>query len=271
MPRDHQPECTPPDDKEKFMPSMSIALQLYTVRDETARDFIGTLRRVAEMGYPAVEFAGYGGLSASELSAVLAETGLQAASTHIGFEAVTRNLDHQLDYCQAIGCSALVLPSLPPEQRDPEKMGALTGQLNEIGRRCQGRGIAFGYHNHNFEFVQSGGTFLLDLLLDGTDPALVGLEFDIYWAAFAGVDPVAYLKRHAGRATLLHMKDMAEDRSYTEVGDGTLDMQGICQIAHKYGTRWYIVENDQPRGPSLESARRSLDQLQKILQILGEA
>ncbi len=245
-----------------------IALQLYTVRDETARDFAGTLQQVAELGYRAVEFAGYGGLSSAEMAGLLAETGLHAASTHVSLEALESNLERELDYCQTISCASLVLPWLPPEQRSAAAMRALAPLLNEIGRRCHERGIMFGYHNHDFEFAQSDGEALLDVLLGNTDPLVVALEFDVYWAAYAGVDPVAYLRKHAGRALLIHMKDMAADRSFTEVGDGTLNMPAICRVAHAQGARWYVVENDQPSMPSLASARRSLDNLRSILQAL---
>ncbi|HEY7347174.1 MAG TPA: sugar phosphate isomerase/epimerase [Ktedonobacterales bacterium] len=245
-----------------------IALQLYTVRDETARDFAGTLRQVAQLGYRAVEFAGYGGLAADQMAELLTEHGLRAASTHIGLAALESNLGRELDYCQTINCSALVLPWLPPEQRGADDLRALAERLNEIGRRCHERGIAFGYHNHDFEFAQSEGAMLLDALLENTDPLVVALELDVYWAAYAGVDPAAYLRKRAGRALLIHVKDMAADRSFTEVGDGTLDMVGICRAAHEQGARWYIVENDQPRIPSLESARRSLEKLRGILQAI---
>ena len=251
------------------MAQQPIALQLYTVRDETARDFAGTLRRVAEMGYPAVEFAGYGGLPANQLVSLLAELGLQAASTHIGFAALEQRLDAELDFCQALGCQYLVLPALPPEQRGEERIRALSAWFNEAGQRCRERGITFAYHNHNFDFARSDDRFLLDLLLENTDPTLVALECDVYWAAFAGVDPASYLQRWSGRVPLLHLKDMASDRRFTEVGDGTLDMSTICRTASAGGTRWYIIENDQPRLPSLESAHRSLEYLSGLLPILG--
>jgi sugar phosphate isomerase/epimerase len=255
--------------KENVMDRPPIALQLYTVRDETARDFAGTLRQVAALGYRAVEFAGYGGLSASQMAALLDETRLRAASTHVGLAVLEGDLDRELDYCQTIGCSSMVLPWLPPERRGAESLRALAERLNEFGRRCHERGIAFGYHNHDFEFAQDAqGKALLDVLLENTDPLVVALELDVYWAAYAGVDPASYLRRHAGRALLIHVKDMAADRSFTEVGDGTLDMAGICRAARAQGTRWYIVENDQPKIPSLESAKRSLENLGPILQAL---
>lgn len=117
------------------MNKTSVALQLYTVRDETARDFAGTLRRVAEIGYPAVEFAGYGGLTAEQMTALLAETGLQAASTHVGLANLEQDLEQAISYCLAIGCSYLVVPWLAPELRTAGGMRALATRFNEMGRR----------------------------------------------------------------------------------------------------------------------------------------
>ena len=253
-----------------MMTTATIALQLYTVRDETARDFAGTLRRAGAMGYDGVEFAGYGGLPAHEVRALLEETGLRAASTHVGLDLLEGNLEAEIDYCLAIGCPCIVLPWLPSERRGPAALRALAPLLDEVGRRCHDHGLAFGYHNHDFEFARDGGdggdsdTMLLDRLLDATDPALVALELDVYWAAYAGVDPVALLRRYAGRVPLLHIKDMASDRGFTEVGDGTLDLSAVLRAAGD-GVRWLIVENDAPRIASLESARRSLENLRALV------
>jgi len=238
---------------------LRVALELYTVRDETRRDFAGTLRRVAEIGYEGVEFAGYGGLSAQEMAALLAETGLLVAGTHLGLDALEdAQLDASMRYCQDINCSCIVLPSLGNEWRTPEGIRALAPRLNEIGRRCQEQGITFGYHNHDFEFTRFDGVYLIDYLLQATDASLVKIELDVYWVAYAGVDPVTYLEALGDRVALIHLKDMAADRSMTEVGKGLLDMRHMCAFAQVRGL-WCAVENDYPQMPSLESARISLE------------
>jgi len=238
---------------------LRVALELYTVRDETRRDFAGTLRRVAEIGYEGVEFAGYGGLSAQEMAALLAETGLLVAGTHLGLDALEdAQLDASMRYCQDINCSCIVLPSLGNEGRTPEGIRALAPRLNEIGRRCQEQGITFGYHNHDFEFTRFDGVYLIDYLLQATDASLVKIELDVYWVAYAGVDPVTYLEALGDRVALIHLKDMAADRSMTEVGKGLLDMRHMCAFAQVRGL-WCAVENDYPQMPSLESARISLE------------
>jgi sugar phosphate isomerase/epimerase len=241
------------------MNELQVALELYTVRDETRRDFAGTLRRVAQIGYAGVEFAGYGNLTSQEMSALLAETGLRAVATHLGLDALQGSqLDASIRYCLDIGCPIIVLPSLANEWRTREGIQALAPRLNAIGQRCLEHGIIFGYHNHDFEFEQVDGAYLFDYLLQATDPSLVKIELDVYWVAYAGVDPVSYLQTLADRIALIHLKDMAADRSMTEVGKGVLDMRHICEFAQARGL-WGIVENDHPQIPSLESARISLE------------
>lgn len=242
---------------------MTLALQLYTVRDETARDFAGTLKRVAALGYTAVEFAGYGGLSAQGMRDLLAETGLQALSSHVPLNQLEEQFEQELEFCTTIGCSYIILPWLAPELRDKNGLARVAAILNRLGGECKARGITLGYHNHNFEFEAvsaNDSTFLLDYLLENTDPAAVALELDTYWAAYAGVDPVNYLGRYKGRVPLVHLKDMLPepDRSFTEVGAGTLPISAIVEAARASGAQGYIVENDQPSIPSLESAERSL-------------
>ena len=241
------------------MNKLQVALELYTVRDETGHDFAGTLQRVADIGYAGVEFAGYGNLNSTAMAALLAQTRLKAASTHLGLDALEGpQLDASIGFCKDIGCPYIVLPSFPKEYRTQEGIRALAPRLDAIGRRCQEQGMTFGYHNHDFEFTRVGAISLLDSLLQNTDPSLVKIELDVYWAAYAGIDPVSYLQVLADRVVLVHLKDMAADRSMTEVGKGILDMQQICAFAQAHGL-WGIVEHDHPQISSLESARISFE------------
>ncbi|MBE3558263.1 MAG: sugar phosphate isomerase/epimerase [Ktedonobacteraceae bacterium] len=247
------------------MANQLVGLQLYTVRDQTAQDFKRTLQSVGEIGYDGVEFAGYGGISSKEMAACLADFNLRALGAHVGLPALEADIERELNYCLDIGCTHLIIPSLERKWCSAEGFRAIAPRLNEVGRRCQERGITLCYHNHDFEFAREDGKYLLDILLDATDAALVRLELDVYWAAYAGADPVAYLRRHAERVSFIHVKDMTASRTFTEVGDGILDIAGYCAAAAESGTRFLIVENDLPQIPSLESARRSHENLRRIL------
>jgi sugar phosphate isomerase/epimerase len=242
-----------------------IGLQFYSVRDLTAQDFAGTIRRVAELGYAGVEFAGYGNLSSSEMAVLLQETGLQVAGTHVRLETVEENIEREMAYCLEIGCPNLIIPLLPQEVYNAKGFRELAPRMNEIGRRCHEQGLTFGFHNHSMEFAQVDGKYLLDILLDNTDPSYLKLELDIYWAAYAGIDLIAYLGQRAGRVATIHIKDMTPERAFIEVGNGMLDIAGIVKVAQAAGVQWYIVENDAPTIPPLESAYLSLENLKNIL------
>ena len=248
--------------------SFALALALYTVRDETARDMRATLHKVAELGYDGVELTGYGGLTALELRAALDENGLRAVSSHVGYDALKNGLDREIDACLAIGASVLVLPGVASEMRTRDGVERLAGDLGAFGQRCHERKLGFGYHNHDWEFapLYEGGPRGLDLLRERTDPALVAFELDVYWAAYAGIDPVDYLHATAARTILLHLKDMTAGATHTyiEVGDGTLDFPALLVLARTARIHTLIVENDEPQMPSLESARRSLANLRVL-------
>lgn len=244
---------------------MQVGLQLYTVRDQTAQDFKGTIRKVAQMGYQGVEFAGYGDLSASELRDLLQETGLKVAGSHVGYQILESDSASAIEYCRQIECPYLIVPYMHIDQlNDAERLRTFITNMNEYGRRCKDAGITLAYHNHSHEFEKLNDAYLLDLLAEGTDPELVKLEVDTYWVSYASVDPVAYLRKHAGRVPLIHLKDMTPERTFAEVGDGTLDIASYIATGKEIGVEWYIVENDAPTIPSLESAQRSFDNLQKL-------
>lgn len=247
------------------MSQKPVGLQLYTLRNETAKDFRGTLTRVAEMGYQGVELAGNGGLSADEMLRVLEETGLKVYGSHVGLDQLERNLAEVISYHKKIGCEFLVCPWLPEDRRpDGHSYRRLGRMLTELGRACADAGLQLCYHNHDFEFHLFDGAYGLDLLFAAADARFVQAELDLYWVKYAGLDPVEYLKRLKGRCPLVHLKDMAADGGFTEVGEGTQDWPGIFAAAEAAGVRYYVVEQDDCRYPPLESVRISLENLRRM-------
>ena len=248
------------------MTDIPIALQMYTLREQAAEDFVGTVRRVAEIGYAGVEFAGYGGLSAAEMKALLDELGLKPAGSHVSLQMLENELDSVIDYSLEIGNPYVVCSFLPPDRRQDEaSLRATAESLNRIGAACKERGLRFCYHNHAFEFQTFDGKYALDILYETTDPELVRAEVDTYWVQFAGLDPAELIWRHSERVTLVHLKDMdPQDRSFAEVGEGVLDWEAIFAASEAAGAEWYIVEQDRCKRPPLESVRLSLDNLRAM-------
>ena len=140
----------------------------------------------------------------------------------------------------------------------------MAGKLNKIGEKCKKRGLQLCYHNHAHEFKIYDGKAGLDILYSETDPVLVKAEFDVYWIQYAGVSPIDYIKKHSDRCELIHLKDMAEDRSFAEVGNGTMDIKSIIETAKKCGAKGFIVEQDQCKRKPLESVKMSVDYLNTL-------
>jgi len=246
------------------MNTNQIALQLYTVRENTGKDMIGTLRAVAAMGYRAVEFAGYGNSTVPEIAATLQELGVQAAAAHTALQRLQTEAGTVFDELRALGCAYAIVPFVPEEYRgsvaDVERLAAI---LNDLGAQSKQAGIQLGYHNHAFELAQLDGQAMWERLLAATDPDLVVFELDVFWALTGGADPVPLIQRYGARLPLLHLKDKPadSDRPDAPVGAGTLPWPAILAAGQAAGTRWYIVEQDHPQNPlaDVETSLRNLE------------
>jgi sugar phosphate isomerase/epimerase len=244
--------------------TLPVSLQLYTLRDQLAKDFIGTLEQVSNIGYTAVEFAGYGGYAAKELSEILNEFNLKASSSHISLKDLEANLEYIIEFNQQIGSKHIICPWVPKDQyNSKESYQRLGDTLDKMGRICQQNGVSLAYHNHDFEFERFDGEFGLDILLANADPEHVKLELDVYWAEFAGVSAVEYLAKQASRCKLVHLKDMADtpEREFAELGNGTIDLESVIKKSREIGVEWAVVEQDKCKRPPLESVKISYDYL----------
>lgn len=243
-----------------------FGLQLYTVRNQMAKDLPGTLAQVAAAGYKEVEFAGYFNRSPKEIKELIDKNGLSAPSTHVALSEIEKSLDKTIEAAKIIGHRYIVCPFLMPNERktiDDYKKHAAT--FNRAAEQCQKSGLKFAYHNHDFEFIKLDGQTPYDVLLAATDPKLVKMEMDLYWTVKAGQDPLAYFAKHPGRFELVHVKDLADtpQKGFAEVGRGTIDFKKIFAHSKQAGIKHYFVEQDQSAAP-LESIKISADYLKKL-------
>ncbi|UNK18867.1 sugar phosphate isomerase/epimerase [Paenibacillus sp. N3/727] len=251
------------------MRKMGIGLQMYTLRDETAQDFRGTLRKVAELGYEGVEFAGYGDIPAEEMKTLLQELGLKAIGSHVGLHLLREDLQKEIDYLKTIGAKYVMCPYVAPEEReDAEGWKNLFAFLEEVGAEARKQGLIFGYHNHAFEFeAEVDGEFVFDAMYSTTSPDAVQVEMDVCWIQFAGQDPLAYIPKYAGRLPLLHLKDFSKDAEGNmqtlELSQGSVDLPAVIKAASDAGTEWLIVEQDVCQNPPLQSVSNSLNWLKE--------
>lgn len=249
-----------------------IALQLYSIKELTQVDFLGTLEKVAKAGYDGVEFAGFFGTPAKELKKVLDGTGLQAAGCHTGIDELMTNLDSVIEYALEINNPYVICPGLPANMRDSADAYKRTAEVfNKIGEKCAKNKIGFGYHNHDFEFLkfddEYGDEYGLDLLVKYTQPENLFIELDTFWVKYTGLSSVDFIEKYRERCAILHIKDMKsmEEKVSTEIGKGILDFRSITSAAKKYGAKWYTVEQEEFEIPQLQSIEESIKYLRSIL------
>ncbi|HEY0683853.1 MAG TPA: sugar phosphate isomerase/epimerase [Steroidobacter sp.] len=261
-----------------------IGLQLYTVKEEANRDLLGTLKQLQTIGYREVETAGFYGKSGKELRKILADHGMTAPSAHSSMGEIQKNMQKLVDGAAEIGakyfiCAFPARPGNAPPSASIAKDITLDDwkwnaeQLNKLGEAAKKVGVQAGYHNHNMEFRSYNGVVAFDELLKWTDPKLVTIELDLAWVVTAGLDPTKYLKQHADRISLLHVKDVRKDAVTTadelksqtvEVGRGKIDWKRIFAACDPKHLKHYFVEQENFTGSTIDAVRASFEYLSTL-------
>ena len=256
-----------------FVPTASaaqlkaIGLQLYTIREIFSKDPVGTLGKVAQIGYREVEFGGggYDGMDHAMLRRTMNKLGLTAPSVHIGYDALLKQFDQSVTMAKTLGATTVVLPYMTAEHRNEAGWAAALPNFNRFATDLKKAGLGFAYHNHDFEFtIKPGGVSLYERLLKETDPALVKLELDLYWALHAGENLTTLIERLSTRLYAYHVKDMRPDRSMTAVGQGTIDFGALFKLKGSAGVRHFYVENDEAPAPYLPDITTSFRTLRAL-------
>lgn len=271
------------------MKVMPVAYQLYSARAQAQKDLKEVLLAVRGMGYSAVEFAGFYGHSAGEITQLLKEAGLRAVSSHVPYFEIVADMQGVIAYHQAIGCRYIAVPYLDEAHR-PGAAGFARAlrEMNRFGAMCREKGLTLLYHNHDFEFIRLSGQYGLDFLYDALAPEVMQTEIDVCWVKYAGEDPADYIRRYQGRCPVVHLKDYTgtkgEASPYALIGDaksrreaghrafefkpvgyGCQDIKAILEAAIASGAEWFVVEQDEAVGCTpLEAARMSIGTLKKL-------
>jgi sugar phosphate isomerase/epimerase len=262
-----------------------IGLQLYTVRDAMALDPLGTLRKVADIGYNSVEGATYTGselfygMTPARFKQVLKDNGLIMPSSHyrLGEDKANGEVmkgtlltdwDKAVEDAVNVGVKYMVCAWLSPTERGSLDHYKKVGEdLTKAGEVCKKAGIQLCYHNHDFEFIQEDGKYPYEILLANSDKNLVKMEMDMYWITKANQDPGKIIDQHPGRFPLWHIKDMNNqpDRMFTEVGNGIIDFKKIFKHAGKAGLEYFFVEQDVCPGSPFDSISQSITYIKNNL------
>ena len=246
------------------MKRLPVAIQLYSVRDAMEKDFAGTLKKIADLGYKGVEFAGFGGFSAVEIRNLLDELGLTPAGSHTGMDLLRDHLDEVIEYNLAIGNKYIICPY--NQYKSKEDYVKAAKFYDECGAKIRARGLEFLYHNHDFEFTKFDGEYGLDIIFNNVNPENVGAELDLGWIFYTGIDPAVFLKNFKKRCPLVHIKDFLSvgEKTFTEIGNGLVDVKSVAAAAVEAGVEWLIVEQDVSNITSMESARINLENMRKM-------
>ena len=271
----------PPGHRRHRVPRDQISIQLYTLRDQLAIDLPGTLQALAAIGYTRVEHAGFVGRTVTGFKAALDAAGLRATSGHVQIPQPFAPAAWSASLAEAtvLGSRYIVHPFFGIDfatgevVRTTAPWRAFARDLNRAGRMAREAGLKLGYHNHNWEFFRltdNPSRTAYDVLTEVTDPDLVHLELDLFWAVRGARDPVDLIRQHQGRVLQYHVKDLNQAGSFADPGQGLIDFARIFRHSGQAGVREYIVERDDagtpPRQPAdaLDTARVGYEFLRTI-------
>lgn len=264
---------------------LAPGIQLYSVRQQMAKDFEGALAAVHDAGYLEVESASLPKKPAAEIRKALDQAGLKCVSSHRSFVDVTTNLDATTEFEKTMGASYIICPG--PGRRNSPVPGAKVGpptlddwkynaeEFNKTGEKLRQAGITFGYHNHWLEFKPVDGKIPYEELLSLCEPDKVTFEMDCGWVKVAGQDPAELMKRYPQRFSMLHVKDFHlppnisfathDEAKVTELGRGSIDYRPIfAQAAKNQKITHAFVEQEEFDIPWKESLKVDADYIKNL-------
>jgi len=265
---------------------LPIALQLYSIRNIAENNFAEALLETKKLGYDAVEYAGFFGISPNEVKKMTEDAGLAPVSAHVPYYDMLREPEKVMSDCAAAGCCYVAVPYLTPECRPgSEGFSETLKGIAKIARAAKSAGLTLLYHNHDFEFMRINGEYALDILYNTVPADLLMTEIDTCWVKVGGENPAEYIKKYTGRAPLVHLKDYvssgkggkmykligiddddnekASDFGFRPIGYGCQNFSEIIKASENAGSEWVVVEQDEPSSgkTSLECAKMSIDWL----------
>jgi len=237
--------------------NIPVALQLWSVREDTARDFAGTVKAVADMGYAGVELAGFGNTDVRGAHAAITAAGLKVAGVHASIQDLRSDINRWVDAALLLGTRHVMCPWWPREHYHSAAACTRIGEeLAAVGATFRAHGLHFAFHNHNNELAVVEGRRVFDWILDAAAPRDLGCQADVYWVQVGGKDPAEFIREQGRRIRTVHLKDEKE------IGTGPVNFPSVFAALEAIGAvEWYVVEVEQYNFAPLESVRRSLAQL----------
>ncbi len=243
-----------------------VGLQLWTVRAECAKDFPGTIAKVAKMGYKGVEFAGFYERSAKDVRKMLDDNGLLCFGSHTAIDLLSNEkLAATMEFNRTIGNKFVIVPWLDRKQlKTKEDWLAKAKTFNELADKTRSEGVHIGYHSHQGDFLPIDGETPWDILFGNTSKE-VFMQLDTGNCMQGGGDPVAILKKYPGRSLTIHLKEYSATNKKALIGEGDVKWKEVFEVCETTGgTQYYIIEEESGAYPPLESAEQSLKNFKKV-------
>jgi sugar phosphate isomerase/epimerase len=240
-----------------------VGVQLYSVREQAAKDLPGVLKAIGKMGYKGVEFAGYYGWDAKprELRKLLDANGLKCCGTHTGLETVSGDsLKATAELHKTLGNTFLIVPSLVAT--DAPTWLELAKRFNDIAAKAKELGMRVGYHAHAHDFHKLGEKTSWEIFFDNTGQDVI-MQMDTGNCLQGGGDPYAILKKYPGRAASVHLKEFGGPENAV-IGQGVVRWPEVFEICETTGgTVWYVVEHETGPDP-MGNIKGCLEGLRKM-------
>ncbi|MDR2505639.1 MAG: sugar phosphate isomerase/epimerase [Oscillospiraceae bacterium] len=241
---------------------MDAGIQMYSVRDAAETNVKDTLRKLSDIGYKSVEFAGFFGYKAEEIRDWLGEYGLRVTSTHTQLKDLSEDYGNTVAYHKVIHNNDIIIPWTDLSTK--EDTDELVRSINILQPKLADDGITLHYHNHDFEFVPNKDGIIPYDYITQTN---IQLEVDTYWVYAAGLDPVALLDKYHSRMKFYHIKDglggYRQNANGRPLGQGTAPVSAVWTKAKEYGL-YPIVESETLTPDGLTEARVCYDYLQTL-------
>ncbi len=238
---------------------MKYGIQMYSLRDITDKRMEFALKSVAEMGYSFVEFAGFFGIPAEEIKAMLDNYGLYCSSTHTGWQEVANNFSETVKYHKTIGNKNIIIPGA--DLGNQEKIDSFVEMVKVCQPKLNAEGIDLHYHNHSHEFLpNSDGTMIHEQLQERTG---ILFQIDTYWAFAAKKDPVEIIERLRDRIKLIHLKDGDGGHMGYSLGEGCAPVAAVRKKAIELGFTM-VVESETLTPDGISEVGRCMDYLKKL-------
>jgi sugar phosphate isomerase/epimerase len=239
-----------------------VGLQLYSLRDQFAKDVPGTLKMVQDFGIRYVELAGTYDLAPADFRKQLDAHGLKPIAAHFPYEQYRDNPESVAAEAKALGLEYAGLAWIPHQGAFNEQTARDAIEVfNRAGKVLADQSIKFFYHQHGYEFHPHGDGTLMDLIIRETNPEHVRFQMDVFWVVYPGHDPVELLNRYGNRWELMHLKDLkkgvptgdlsgqADVGFDVTLGTGQMDMPAILKAAEAAGVKYYFIEDESPNAP----------------------